>query len=206
MSSLRARRAVFWYLACDRIVAAVVSRAEREPVLESCAASYASAVSGSFFAPGMLEIAWVLGCEKDAHVAALASSFCRVEAAGDACPEVAGEDDDEPAVETVRGERLAALSGSKDAVRIWARENAVAQAAALFRRARLNLVALDCEPCALTSLADALGARDGDGARRQHLSAVTVLPDCEGAAEAIGDDLAVPVGLAVAWLGVHRAR
>ena len=82
----------------------------------------------------------------------------------------------------------------------------VAQATALFRRARLQLIALDCEPCALASLSDALGTGDADGARRQHLSAVSVLPESESAAEALGEDLAVPVGLAVAWFGAGRAR
>jgi hypothetical protein len=217
VAPLRTRRAAFWYLGPDRIVAAVVSRTEREPVLEACAASYSAPVAGACFAPGVIEVAWVLGCDRVAHVAALAASFCRVEACeaetaskprrqlsrvqratGDAGP---GE-----IIPTAQGgrERRGLVSGA-DGLRVWAEEDAVAQAAALFRRARLHLVALDCEPCALASLSDALGTRDTDGARRQHLSAVAVLPESESAAEALGDDLAVPVGLAVAWFGIGRA-
>lgn len=207
LSSLRARRAVFWYLGPDRIVAALVSRAEREPVLEACAASYSAPVAGSRFAPGVVEVAWVLGCDKLVHVAALASSFCRVEAC---------EVETAPAGRRRRGsstirdsegavvERRGSVSGA-DGLRVWAEEGAVAQAAGLFRRARLHLIALDCEPCALASLSEVLGTGDEEAARRQHLSAVAVLPESESAAEALGDDLAVPVGLAVAWFGVGRA-
>lgn len=210
VTSLRARRAAFWYLGPDRIVAAVVSRSEREPVLESCAASYAAPIAGSCFAPGVIEVSWVLGCERYPHIAALASTFCRIDR-GDAqgargpshapATEVRDSSDDENG-----GERLAALSGAADGVRVWAHEGAIAQAVSLFRRARLALVALDCEPCALTSLSDALGTGDTLGARRQHLSAVAVVPESESAAEALGEDLAVPVGLAVAWFGAARAR
>jgi hypothetical protein len=216
LSALRTRRAAFWYLGPDRIVAAVVSRTRREPVLEACAASYSAPVAGGCFAPGVIEVAWVLGCERLVHVAALASTFCRVEAretepgvkqprgrrsrTGDAADEaVLGVS----AAEGVR-RRRGAVSGA-DGVGVWAEESAVAEASALFRRARLHLLALDCEPCALASLADALGSSDADGARRQHLSAVAILPESESAAEALGDDLAVPVGLAVAWFGGGRA-
>ncbi|MFN2376365.1 MAG: hypothetical protein ABR538_07490 [Candidatus Binatia bacterium] len=203
---LRARRAVFWYLGSDRIVAAVVARGEREPVLEACAASYSAAIDGSRFAPGLLEIAWVLGCEDQAHVAALAAPYCRLEsiegdarAALEGAVQLAGSAAAQPG-----GERVAAVRGA-DGLRVYADAVAVSQAAAMFRRARLRLVALDCEPCALASLADALGSGDAEGARRQHLSAVTVMPDSESSAEALGEDLAVPVGLAVAWFGAGRA-
>jgi hypothetical protein len=239
ISPLRTRRAAFWYLAHDRIVAAVLSRSEREPVLEACAASYSPPVAGAVFAAGVVELAWVLGCERFVHVAALASGFCRVEASppeasrprrrsrrharhetlspGDvalpgslavtvareaaASPGAATEATD---TERQRSERRGAVSGGHG-VRVWADEGAVAQAASLFRRAQLRLIALDCEPCALASLADALGTSDADGARRQPLAAVSVLPESESAAEALGEDLAVPVGLAVAWFGGGRA-
>lgn len=215
LSSLRTRRAAFWYLGPDRIVAAVVSRTEREPVLEACAASYSSPLPGGSFAPGVIEVAWVLGCERLVHVAALAASFCRTESAEAELPEAAGrrrsgfgrrrsQPAPEPVVEEGMKLRRGAVSGA-EGFRVWADEGAVREAAALFRRARLHLLALDCEPCALTSLADALGTGDADGARRQHLSAVAVLPESESAAEALGDDLAVPVGLAVAWFGGTRA-
>ena len=206
VSSLRARRATFWYLGADRIVAAVISRAEREPVLEACAASYSAPVAGSCFAPGVIEVAWVLGCDRHAHVAALAASFCRVEACeAQPAPRSRGRRASPAADESSGTERRGVISGA-DGLRVWAEEGAVAQAAGLFRRARLRLVALDCEPCALSSLSDVLGTSDTDGARRQHLSAVAVLPESESAAEALGNDLAVPVGLAVAWFGAGRAR
>jgi hypothetical protein len=235
ISTLRTRRAAFWYLAPDRIVAAVLSRSEREPVLEACAASYSPPVAGALFASGVVEVAWVLGCERYVHVAALAAGFCRMEAvpveearsrrrtrrggSPDARP--AGGLPGALAVQSVsessaslaagapvpcadRRERRGAVSGAAG-VRVWADEAAVAQVANLFRRAQLRLLALDCEPCALASLADALGSGDAEGARRQHLSAVSVLPESETAAEALGEDLAVPVGLAVAWFGGGRA-
>lgn len=234
ISALRTRRATFWYLAADRIVAAVLSRSEREPVLEACAASYSPPVAGASFAAGVVEVAWVLGCEKHVHVAALASEFCRIEAAPAqqetrrrrrrgrapvadpdmlaAAPDgaaslavsLAASAGDDSASLAQKAERRGAVSGGPG-VRVWADEGAVAQAASLFRRARMRLLALDCEPCALASLADALGTSDAAGARRQHLSAVVVLPESETAAEALGDDLAVPVGLAVAWFGGGRA-
>ncbi|HXC51030.1 MAG TPA: hypothetical protein VN634_09125 [Candidatus Limnocylindrales bacterium] len=217
ITSLRTRRAVFWYLAPDRIVAAVVSRAEREPVLEACAASYAPPVAGSCFAPGVIEVAWVLGCERDPHIAALAAPFCRVDSAASGqapvdddleCEEAENVEPNARYGEALpqRAERLAAVTGAQDGTRVWAQEGAVAQAAAVFRRARLRLIALDCEPCVLLSLSAALGTGDVLGARRQHLSAVSVLPESEAAAEALGEDLAVPVGLAVSWFGAGRAR
>jgi hypothetical protein len=230
ISTLRTRRATFWYLAPDRIVAAVLSRSEREPVLEACAASYSSPVAGAVFAAGVVEVAWVLGCERYVHVAALATGFCRVEAAPaetarprrrsrryaappldimepPASLAVTGVRESPAADAAVSGEtaqRRGAVSGGAG-IRVWADEGAVAQAASLFRRAQLRLIALDCEPCALASLADALGTGDAGGARRQHLAAVSVLPESEAAAEALGEDLAVPVGLAVAWFGGGRA-
>jgi len=202
-ASLRARRAVFWYLGPDRIIAAVISRAEREPVLEACAASYAPPVAGSCFAPGVIEVAWVLGCERRVHVAALAASLCRMEACDELAAQAPAAGDE--AVASRPGQRRGSVSGS-DGVGVWADESAVAQAGGVFRRAGLRLIALDCEPCAIASLSEALGTSDAEGARRQHLSAVAVLPDCESAAEALGDDLAVPVGLAVSWFGAGRAR
>ncbi len=234
--TLRHHRAAFWYLAPDRIVAAVVSRGDREPVLEACAASYAPRLAGACFAPGVVEVALVLGCERLAQVAALAAPFCRIEECADERPRrrsrparavrggrpsaisssVSGrpaESAPEPlpdpssAVELVaaRAERSGAVRDADRRLRVFAEEQAVAQAAALFRRARLSLVALDCEPCALASLAAALGTADAAGARRQHLSAVAVAPETENVAGTLGEDLAVPVGLAVAWFGAGRA-
>ncbi len=237
ISALRTRRAAFWYLAPDRIVAAVLSRSEREPVLEACAASYSPPVDGAVFAAGVVEVAWVLGCERFVHVAALASGFCRVEAAppevgisrrrsrrrsmaGAAAHDAAAIPDSLAAAvvrEAAAAQEVPVGGSSRDkpqrrgavtggsGVRVWADEGAVAQAASLFRRAQLRLIALDCEPCALASLADALGTSDAEGARRQHLAAVSVLPESESAADALGEDLAVPVGLAVAWFGAGRA-
>lgn len=242
LSTLRSRRAAFWYLAPDRIVAAVVSRSDREPVLEACAASYSPPLAGACFAPGVVEVSWVLGCERLPHVAALAGSFCRIEECADerprrrsplmrairggrrgagasagvtgaAAPEAMGVGAAAPdttaaglaASVPARVERRGTVRDADRRLRVFAEEQAVEQAAALFRRARLSLVALDCEPCALASLSDALGTADADGARRQHLSAVAVAPETENVAEALGEDLAVPLGLAVAWFGVGRA-
>jgi len=240
LSTLRTRRAAFWYLAPDRIVAAVVSRTRREPVLEACAASYSAPVAGSSFAPGVIEVAWVLGCERMVHIAALAAPFCRVDAVEaeqsrrsrwrSQVPEPLLSSRADPTAsvgcslavdrDAVAGSSLVLVADSPgaaaanqrrgvivgaDGFGVWADEDAVKEAASLFRRARLHLLALDCEACALASLADALGTGDTDDARRQHLSAVAIVPESESAAEALGDDLAVPVGLAVAWFGAGRA-
>lgn len=208
LSRLRTRRAIFWYLAPDRIVAAVVARSEREPVLEACAASYSPPLAGSCFAPGVLEVAWVLGANRHRHVAALAATFCCMEEVDDEAAEATLRRRGEGRAAEAEGHagfgRCGAVSGAAS-VRVRADEHAVVEAASLFRRARLNLAALDCEPCAMASLAEALGIADADAARRQHLSAVVVSADAEGAAEALGDDLAIPVGLAIAWFGSGRA-
>lgn len=207
--SLRARRAVFWCLGPDRIVAALVSRGEREPLLEACAASYAARLPGACFAPGVLEVAMVLECRREAHVAALAAPYCRVEPLDEGPPSRRGpwRRFRAPRGSAMPGERVGVVSGA-DGFRVRAEENAVAEAAALFRHAGLGLVALDCEACAIASLADALAASDPEAARRQVLSAVAVVPEAEAAAEALGEDLAVPVGLALAWFagGGGRAR
>ena len=82
-------------------------------MLEACAASYAAPVPGSYFAPGVIEVAWVLGCERHAHIAALAAPFCRVEKAkgnGAAFPRGAADDaavDEEDGALPHDGERLA---------------------------------------------------------------------------------------------------
>lgn len=218
LSTLRTRRAVFWYLAADRIVGAVVSRGEREPLLEACAASFSRPVSGASLATGVLEVAWVLGCERIPHVAALAAAFCGVEAEEDFCaPSSVGSAMSRTPNSQVQADvheqgrrhspvtRICGATRDADGLRVWANEAAVGEASALFRRARLRLLALDCEACALASLSDALGTAEVETARRQPLSAVSIAPDTEGAAEMLGEDLAVPLGLAVAWFGAPRA-
>lgn len=209
--SLRARRAVFWFLGPDRLVAAVLSRGEREPLLEACAASYAPALPGTCFAPGLLEVARLLECRREAQVAALASVWCRVEDADPAGPSPRRSPwrrFRSPRAEAgAPGERVGVVSGA-DGLRVWADERAVGEAAALFREAGLRLLALDGEACAIASLADALATDDAQCVRRQALSAVAVMPEADAAAEALGEDLAVPVGLALAWFagGSRRAR
>jgi hypothetical protein len=202
----RARRAVFWCLGTERIVAAALSRGEREPLLEGCAASYAAPLPGACFAAGVLEVSWTLEAHGEVHVAALAAPYCRVEEGG---PQIGGSSAwrrrRDAGEETAAGERVGVVRGARG-LRACADETAVAQAAALFRQGRLRLVALDCEQCALASLADALGSSDADAARRQALSAVAVMPEAETAAAALGDDLAVPVGLALAWFAGGRGR
>ncbi|HYC54315.1 MAG TPA: hypothetical protein VEL28_05180 [Candidatus Binatia bacterium] len=201
ISALKPRRATFWYLAPDRLVAAVLLRTSEEPLLEACAASYAHGGAECLFAPGVVELSWVLGAERIGHVAALAASLCAVRAQDD---DAVLDADDAAAVR---------VSGASE-LRVHARAQAVTQAHALFRRARLRLLGLDCEPCALSTLAEVLGTGDelsphgadlGNGRRHQPLSAVSIRPDAEKAAHALGEDLAVPVGLALAWFGTPRA-
>lgn len=204
--SFRARRAVFWFLGSDRVVAAALSRGEREPLLEACAGSYAAALPGACFAPGLLDVALALEARREAHVAALGATFCRVEQAEAAPPRRGPWRRFRSAQQDVSdGQRVGVVSGA-DGLRVWADEAAVEQASTLYRSCRLRLVALDCEPCALASLSDVLGTAQTDAARRQALSAVAVLPDAEAAAEALGEDLAVPIGLALAWFHGGRGR
>lgn len=212
LSSLRIRRLVFWHLAPDRIVAAVVSRTDGEPLLEACAASYAPPVAGACFAPGVIEVSWVLGCRGEGHVAALGEAFCRLEEAAVAAPSRPGRgrragEAARRAADAAAGDGfvVSAVRGDESRV-VVAERRAVEEAASLFRRARLSLLALDCEGLALAGLADTLGAPDADTARRQHLAAVAVAPDAERTVEALGDDLAVPVALAVGWFGAGRAH
>lgn len=239
-SSRRAGRATFWYLAADRLVAAVIARTSDEPLLEACAASYAQAGQPSLFAPGVVELAWLLGADRFGHVAALASPYCSLDpdddgdadtgaaslvADGADCFAASGADRHGAAATALAGadERIAAVRGGSGR-RVRAQLRAVSQAQALFRRARLRLLALDCEACALVTLAETLGtsaagsgpafgqgssravACAGDDSLRQPLAAVSVSPEAERAAHALGDDLAVPVGLALAWFGAARAR
>ncbi len=244
-ASLRAGRATFWYLAADRLVAAVIVRTADEPLLEACAASYAHGGPPSLFAPGIVELAWLLGADRFGHVAALAAPFCTIDRAGEtrvrrgsAAASPVGEtmvadggavvaDGAEPtAAERVANIKVAAGDSANSGLRVRAQLRAVSQAQGLFRRAGLRLLALDCEACALVTLADTLGAsspslvpspgssahsslRQSPGAQLaspQPLAAVSVSPEAERAAHALGDDLAVPVGLALAWFGARRAR
>lgn len=257
-ASLRAGRATFWYLAADRLVAAVIARTADEPLLEACAASYAHGGPSSLFAPGVVELAWLLGADRFGHVAALAAPFCSIDqvaetrsrrgtgAASQLAEAMVADGTDgfgalggavaaagaaPTAGERVARIRGASVSSSGSGLRVRAQLRAVSQAQGLFRRARLRLLALDCEACALVTLADTLGTSapglvpvsaslsPGSPAQSsslqsypaqscslQPLAAVSVSPDAERAAHALGDDLAVPVGLALAWFGARRAR
>jgi|GEM_PF-1673801 len=258
-ASLRAGRATFWYLAADRLVAAVIVRTADEPLLEACAASYASSGQPALFAPGIVELAWLLGADRFGHVAALAAPFCTIDqidqaaatgrqtgagpsshavdamvadrvdgfgASGGMPAAAVAEPTAAERVAIVRDAPGASGRASSPGLRVRAQLRAVSQAQGLFRRARLRLLALDCEACALVTLADTLGvsAPDqghlypssaqpasrqplvGQSRSAQPLAAVSVSPEAETAAHALGDDLAVPVGLALAWFGAHRAR
>ena len=204
-ASLRSSRATFWHLGPDRLVAAVVCRSEAddEPVLEACAASYAAPTGRALFAPGIVEVAWALGAGRLAHIAALGGGFCRVESFEPEPPRRgrrrAPVPDPGAATDTI------AVIRDFEGLRVRAERHVVQQAASLFRRARLHLLALDCEPCAIATLSEVLGIAEGSGAKCQPLAAVSVRPEAERAAEALGADLAVPVGLAVAWFGGRRA-
>jgi len=258
-ASRRAGRATFWYLAADRLVAAVIARTSDEPLLEACAASYAQRGPACLFAPGIVELAWLLGAEQFGHVAALAAPFCTIDAPGNngagsgtnltpSCGEpivadgfggagaAANAPNAQERVATIRGIHRGSgnpASARYTGLRVRAQLQAVSRAQGLFRRARLRLLALDCEACALVTLADTLGtsspalwpdaivsslgatagATAALGAQAtaaavspQPLAAVSVSPEAERAAHALGDDLAVPVGLALAWFGAPRAR
>ncbi len=211
----RRRAKAFWHLGPERLVAAVLEPTADEPLLRACTVVEAAAASaGPLFAPGLLETALVLGSRSLANLAALDDVYARVI-----------RDDDEQDVAPAG--RVSGAAPPQATMRVqvqgadgWCVEAsgaAVEEARRLFEEAHLKLVSLDCYACALANLGAVLG--DGEpsfdaapsgssAAALDPLAAVSVTPEAEDTAVALGPLLTVPVGLALAafdCLGVADA-
>ena len=179
----RRRPVAFWHLGIDTLVVAVLAAGDDEPLLLTCAGVRASPIAWSAaFAPGLLEVSRSLSVGAPLHVAALDKSHLATDDA-DAI-DVATE------TEHLRVAR-AAIDGT----------------VATFRAAKLRLVALTTEPAARASLARFLGEARALAANERSLAgdplaAVSVAPDCETQAAALGELLSVPVGTALSAFGM----
>ncbi len=187
-------------------------------MLEACAGLETRAVAGT--APphgaGLFELSGLMPAAATLHVAALGSSLCRL---------VDPSEIAEPC-----GSGLLRVAAANDESLVCDADQAAATQVALsFDALGLRLLALDCAPCAELSLAAFLGEQRrtcdsdvelpgsnartelrGGGARdalhrsegqMDPLAAVSVSPDYEDVAVAMGARLVVPVGLALAHLG-----
>lgn len=170
-------------------MAAVLEAGTDEPLLVACAAVEARGHPFRF-APGLFEIAEVVGGLRLRHVCALGGEFCRL-VSGDLALVEAGAPVPDTAVVRLPVRGLAESWVEADAA-------AVEAVRALFARTDLTLEQLDAEPCARLSLHAFLGADPAELGSVDPLAAVSVLPGCERAAAELAERLAVPVGLALA--------
>jgi hypothetical protein len=175
----RCRPVACWYIGLRDLVVATLVATDDEPRLVDCAALRCEwQAPSSMLCPGLLEIAHFGASSAVVHVAALEAS---------ALPAT-----DEDIVEI--DHEGARSSYSRAGIRA---------ALATFRRARLPLVSLHGDVTARLALGHALGATHQSVAgslTSDPLAAVTVAPDCEAKASALGSSLTVPIGLALALM------
>ena len=181
-ASRRREPVAFWHLGRELLVTAILRRGDDEPLLMACAGLRAVPLAWKApFAPGLLDASRAMHVRARIHVAALDAAHLEP------------ADDDAVEVETSEGALRAARS-------------AIDGAAQSFRAADLRLAALTTERVARASLARFLGESRGQGEGRSlaadPLAAVSVAPDCEPTAAALGELLAVPVGMALAAFGM----
>ena len=187
----RNKPTAFWCIGSGSIEVAVIGNAIGEPILLDCAGLESRSIARSTgYGAGLSELVSVLQVYPLRHVAALAEPLCRASAA-------------DPGAEAPPGRIIVASRGGSRL--ICDADAQVARSVALnFRRLGLRLCALDCEVCARASLAAFLGetARGDEGCRDlDPLAAVSVAPEIEADALRMGARLAVPVGLALGYLG-----
>ena len=187
----RGRPVGCWYLGRTELVVATLVATDDEPRLVDCAAVRCLwQPSVAAICPGLLEVAGAGAKHAQLHVAALDAlpAAGAISSAG-----VADEVEIEIETETLRFAR-----------------GEIADAAALFRRADLALVSLRAAAAARAELSRVLGAAPCAGAERSlagdPLAAISVAPECETKASALGASLAVPVGLALCCLGSPETR
>jgi len=178
----RRRPVAFWHLGIDTLVVAVLAAGDDEPLLLTCAGVRASPIAWSAaFAPGLLEVSRSLSVVAPLHVAALDKSHLAT--------------DDADAIEV-----------ATETHHLRVARTAIEGTVATFRAAELRLVALTTEPAARASLARFLGEARVVANERSlagdPLAAVSVAPDCETQAAALGELLSVPVGTALSAFGM----
>ena len=179
----RRRPVAFWHLGPETLVVAVLERGDDEPLLLACAGVRATAIAWHGpFAPGLLEASRACAVSARLHVAALDVAHLSADGAD--------------AIE---------VDGAAGPLRVA--RGAIDRAVASFRAAELRLVALTVEPAARASLARFLGearalAPNERSLAGDPLAAVSVAPDCEAGAAALGELLSVPVGMALSAFGM----
>ncbi len=210
----RARRGpvAFWSVSPDRLTVAVLGPTGDEPLLVACTSAVTSAdPPARTLAPGLQEAASAVSAVRMPHVVALGASVVEwLESLDEGTTGTAS------ALAAPVGEAVlvAPVVGAED-VSVRVARTAVADVRLAFALARLRLLAVDCEQCALANLATALGHGTGAApaaterleadASLQPLAAVSVATEAEETALALGDRLAVPVGLALGLFGVGRS-
>jgi hypothetical protein len=182
--AVRRRRPIAcWHLGREQLVVAALVATDDEPALLDCAAVRCAWQTPSApICAGILELASRGAKNALIHVAAI----------------------DAPASADEPAELEVDCDGE---VTAYSRD-LIEEAAACFRRAQLPLASLRAEPWARSQLLRFLGGADrkGDaksGLAADPLAAVTVVPECESRATALGPLLAVPIGLALACFGVE---
>jgi hypothetical protein len=188
---------------------AVLEPGAEEPLLLRCASTAVLAEPvAAAFAPGLLDTSQAVACDELRHVAALDATLARLIDSADgaglaedavATAAAAGGDDGGLVLRPVSG------AGWTAEPMVAAERWAVEATVAAFERAGLVLESLDAAACAEATVADLLGLPLSSPL--DPLAAVSVAPECEQAALALGVDLVVPVGLALArWCAPEGER
>jgi len=209
----RMRKAAFWHFGVGRLVVAVLERGAAEPLLVACACAVGEGPGR--FAPGMLECCLAVRAVDLPHIAYVgieASRMTRPDGRTDRGVSAgAGTEGGKPAAgDGPRGpdRGMYGLAGVEicvpvegvDGLMVECEGAAAYEILDLFEEAGLGLAAVDCADCALVSLAEYL-APAGETQVVDPLAAVSVAADCESAAVALGEALAVPIGGALVRLG-----
>ena len=177
----------FWHLGIETLSVAVLAAGDDEPLLLACAGVRASPIAWRGpFAPGLLDASRALGVGARLHAAALDGSHLGADGAD-------------------------AIEVANDAERVRVARPAIDLTVAAFRAAELRLIALTTEPAARASLVRFLGearalATSERSLAGDPLAAVSVAPDCESQAAALGELLSVPIGMALSAFGMVEGR
>lgn len=179
----------FWHFGQAHLAVATLRAGDEEPLLLACAAVRAkwvgpTPVVGRMLCPGFLELVSQGVAGARLHAAAVAIDD--------------GPAENEETIELEEAGRCFHISRSR-----------IDHVVRLFAAARLHLVALDLDAAADDRLARHFGPANSRpvgqrGLADDPLAAVSVTPACEEAAAALGNLLAVPVGLALASFGASE--
>jgi hypothetical protein len=190
MGRFRNKQVAFWCIGADSIDVAVVRNAVGEPLIEACAGVDCLSVGRRPpHAAGIFDLAGLVSARGLGHVAALGPTLSQL-ASVEGGPQ-----------EPVAG-RIRVAVPRADGLLCDADEAAATGIAESFRVLGYRLIALDCAACAELSLTAFLGDHtNADQSTPDPLAAVAVSPEFEETAVAMGERLAVPVGLALEHLG-----